>query len=192
MSFLAGLLGALLLMGPVALLVAIGIRSLKGRPDDWRTAGAAMVAGVVVWGVFAAMYEHETPCGADPICPSIFGSPAALRSDDGAGYAILFAGMLAAAAVLGATRRTPSVGIGAALVALPSVLAWWTAPRGDNDGLWVFVFWLMAVVGVLAAGSAETSRAVVVAVRSRRRSSGIDNSCGDGSPANQDRTTPNG
>ena len=172
MSFLAGLLGVLVLMGPVALLVAIGIWSMKGRPDDWRTAGAATVVGVVVWGVFAAMYEHETPCGAAPTCPSIFGSAAPLRSDDGAGYTILFAGMLAAAALLGATRRTPSVGIGAALVAVPSVLAWWTAPRGDNDGLWVLVFWIMAVVGVFAAGSAETARAVVVAIRSRRRAPG--------------------
>jgi hypothetical protein len=178
MSFLAPLLGVLLLMGPVALLVAIGIWSLHGRPSGWRTAAAASAAGVVVWGIFVSLYEHETPCGDAPSCPSIFGSPALLGGDDGAGYLILLAGMLAAAALLGATRSTPSVGIGASVVALPSLLAWSTAPRGDNDGLWVLVFWVLAAVGAFAAGAAETARAVVVEVRSRRRSADDDGSSG--------------
>lgn len=32
------------------------------------------------------------------------------------------------------------------------VLAWWTTPRGDNDGLWLLIFPLLVALVVLVAG----------------------------------------
>jgi hypothetical protein len=172
MSVLVGLVSVLFLMGPVLVLVAIGIWSLRSRPDEWRIAGVAAAVGVGVWAAFTALYEHETPCDGGARCPSIFGSAAPLSSEEGSGYLLLFGGMLIAAAVIGAVTKAPSIAIGASLVALPTVLAWWMAPRGDNDGLWVFIFWALAVLGGFAAGSAETARSIATTVRQRRGSPG--------------------
>jgi MFS family permease len=38
------------------------------------------------------------------------------------------------------------------LVVPALLLAWWTTPRGDNDGLWLLIFPLLAVLSALVAG----------------------------------------
>ena len=66
----------------------------------------------------------------------------------------LFLLLFLAAVVLGALA--PGVAaIGGLLLALPGfVLAPWTAPRGDNDGLWVLIIPMMGVLMLILAGVA--------------------------------------
>lgn len=170
MLSLTGLLSVLLIMGPVLAVVCVGAWTLGTRSYDWRTAGIATIGGTVVWGLFVALYEHEIPCEGTGRCPTVYGFDPPFAVSGGFGYVILVVGMSAAGAVLGATRRSPSIGIGASLVAVPALLAWWTAPRGDNDGLWVLIFWPLAFVGAFSAGCAETARAIAVSCRQRRTS----------------------
>lgn len=47
---------------------------------------------------------------------------------------------------------TSQVRAGLYLVAPALLLAWWTTPRGDNDGLWLLIFPLLAVLAVVVAG----------------------------------------
>ena len=62
----------------------------------------------------------------------------------------------------------PPVTAGAALALGPTLLAWWTAPRGDNDGLWALIFWFLPAFGAVAAVLAAVAERIGVA---RRRSS---------------------
>lgn len=170
MSSLGAIVAILLLMGPVLVLVIVGVWRIGTRAYHWRTAGIATALGIVVWGFFVALYEHETPCGDAARCPTIYGFVAPLAEPNPLGFMVLVGGMVWAAALLGVTRKSPSITIGAFLVALPALLAWWTAPRGDNDGLWVLIFWPLAFVGAFSAGCAETARATAVSYRQRRAS----------------------
>lgn len=52
---------------------------------------------------------------------------------------------------VGWRRLAPPLTTGAALALGPTVLAWWTAPRGDNDGLWALILWFLPALGALAA-----------------------------------------
>ena len=75
-----------------------------------------------------------------------------------------------AAVVLGALTATNESAIVGASVGAPAlVLAGWTAPRGDGDGLWVLWFPLLfgLMIGLAAAGSVG-SWLYAVATRHRR------------------------
>lgn len=168
MVILVGFVAAILLIGPVLVLVGAGFSTMKNRRYEWQTAGIATAFGTVVWGLFVALYEHETPCDGADRCRTIYGFVAPIAEPNSVGYLVLAGGMLGASAILGATRTTSSIAIGASLVALPAVLAWWSAPRGDNDGLWVLIFWLLAFVGAFAAGCAETFRVIAMNFRPTR------------------------
>lgn len=168
MTDLSGLVAFLWLMGPILVLVSIGMWVIRKDRYGWQTAAIAAGIGTVVWLLYAALYEHETPCDGAERCPTVFGFVAPLASDNGDGGRLLIGGMLAAAAALGVRRRTPSITIGAFLVGVPAVLAWWTTPRGDNDGLWILIFLMLAVLGAFATGTAEIARAIAVFSRKRR------------------------
>lgn len=164
---MASLLPLLVIFGPIVALVAVGVWLTRYRPAAWKTAAAAGVLGSIIWAIVVALYEHETPCGGASTCPTWYGFMPPASVPEGIGYLLLFGGMVAASALLGVRTTTPSITIGASLVAFPALLAWWTAPRGDNDGLWVLVFWVLGLVGAFAAACAETARAVASSVRHR-------------------------
>jgi hypothetical protein len=76
-------------------------------------------------------------------------------SDSGSdGSAWYFPATVAAGFLLGAVfaRRWKPIGFG--LVAPQLLLAGWTTPRGDNDGLWTLIFPALMCLGVVAFGSA--------------------------------------
>jgi hypothetical protein len=71
---------------------------------------------------------------------------------DDRGLTILFSVLPLAALALGLTwPEAASTTIGASLVAGPLAMAPWTAPRYDEDGLWVLVFPSLLVWGVVCA-----------------------------------------
>ncbi|HEY7135934.1 MAG TPA: hypothetical protein VIB48_12795 [Acidimicrobiia bacterium] len=59
-----------------------------------------------------------------------------------------FPAMVGAATVLAAICASEWRMVAAGLIAAPLVLAGPTTPRGDNDGLWLFIFPLLVVLGV--------------------------------------------
>lgn len=62
--------------------------------------------------------------------------------------------MLGAAIALGmGSRARPSV-IGFSLVAPQLLMAPWSAPRGDGDGLWILWFPMLGLFGLVLAASA--------------------------------------
>jgi len=70
--------------------------------------------------------------------------------DDTGGEAFLWSSLLAAVALgltLSIDAEAWQVGVG--LAGPPMVLALWTAPRGDNDGLWLLWLPLLAGLGLL-------------------------------------------
>jgi hypothetical protein len=68
----------------------------------------------------------------------------------GAYYALA---LLVSAMILGfANPTTPHFEAGVLMVAPGLLLAAWTAPRGNNDGLWILWFPLLAVFIPLGAG----------------------------------------
>jgi len=90
--------------------------------------------------------------------------------EDTGGTVFLWSSLLAAVA-LGLTTSSDAEAwqVGVGLAGPPLVLAFWTAPRGDNDGLWLL--WLPLLAGLvllltLAAWVAGSS------VRRLRRRSG--------------------
>ena len=48
--------------------------------------------------------------------------------------------------------KMPHLRAGVVLIAPAFALAWWTAPRGDNDGLWMLWFPFLLVLIVFVAG----------------------------------------
>ena len=90
--------------------------------------------------------------------------------DDTGGSAFLWASLLAAVA-LGLRTWTDSEAwmIGIGLAGAPLLLAPWTAPRGDNDGLWLLVFPLLLGLVFLLTFTAWVSGSSTR--RFRRRSS---------------------
>jgi hypothetical protein len=61
--------------------------------------------------------------------------------------------LLVGAAVLGLVLGGHPLVTGALLVAPALLAAPWTAPRGDNDGLWLLIFPGLVWYGLLAAGA---------------------------------------
>lgn len=144
----------ILLMMPLAVLVSVGIiGAVRGRRQVWLSAVGLVLVSTVVWLVYVGLYQHETPCnGRATGCPTVYGYDAPLPDEHPAALLLLVAGFALPAAWVGWRRTVPPVTAGAALALGPTLLAWSTAPRGDNDGLWALIFWSLPVLGALAAG----------------------------------------
>lgn len=154
--------GLILFMMPFTVLVAAGvITAARGRRQVWMSVAGLALASTVVWLGYVGLFQHETPCGRATPCPTVYGFDAPLPDGHPAGILLLFAGFALPAAWVGWRRSVPPLTAGTALAFGPTVLALWTAPRGDNDGLWALILWFLPVLGGLAA--------VVVAVAERVR-----------------------
>lgn len=149
-------------MVPLLALLTAGVIAAARHPrPPWISAVALLVTSTVVWLVYAGLYQHETPCnGKATGCPTVYGYDAPLPDEHIAGILLLLAGFVAPAVWVGWRRLVPPFTTGASLALGPTVLAWWTAPRGDNDGLWALVFWFLPLLGVLAAGVAAVAESV--------------------------------
>jgi hypothetical protein len=64
--------------------------------------------------------------------------------------------------------RTGDFRAGAIFVLSALLLAGWTTPRGDNDGLWLLVFPMLVVLGLLFAGSHWVGSRINTIARSTR------------------------
>ncbi len=155
--------GLTIFLTPLAVLVVLGlIFAAQGRRRVWISVAVLALVSTVVWLVYVGLYQHETPCnGRIAGCPTVYGYNAPLPDEAPIGMLLLLAGFALPAAWVGWRRSVPPVTAGAALALGPTVLALWTAPRGDNDGLWALILWFLPVLGGLAA--------VVVAVVGRVR-----------------------
>jgi hypothetical protein len=172
----------LFLLGPSALLLVTGVWALAQRyPPGWEKAIVGpLVTGALTWFLFIGLYPHEDPCDAnggrryrdsEPMqelhpCPTVYGYDASASEEDASGGLILLGGFLGPALWFGSRRRLPARTIGASTVVVPLLLAWSTTPRGDNDGLWLLIFWYLPIVGGLAMIAAALGRVVR---RPRRR-----------------------
>ena len=146
-------------MAPLLVLVTAGVIAARRHPrPPWIPAFAAFVTSTVVWLVYSGLHQHETPCNGEATgCPTVYGYDAPLPDEHIAGILLLLAGFVVPAVWVGWRRLVPPFTTGASLALGPTVLAWWTAPRGDNDGLWALVFWFLPLLGVLAAGVAAVA-----------------------------------
>lgn len=104
----------------------------------------AAVVGTLAWIVLVADFDAARP-------------QSYVNTEDPDGPFAVFAGvtMIAAPAVLGALFPGYGGGIGLGLMGPAFLLAPWTAPRGDGDGLWVFVFFYLVVMWLPAAAVAD-------------------------------------
>ena len=162
--------GLIFFFAPSAVLGAAGvIGAARARRQVWTSAAVLALVSTLVWLVYVGLYERETPCGSRTArCPTVYGYDAPLPDEHPAGILLLLAGFALPAARVGWRRVMPPVTAGAALALGPTLLAWWTAPRGDNDGLWALIFWFLPALGALAAIVAAVAEHIGVA---RRRSS---------------------
>ena len=158
----AVLAGLVFSVAPLVVLVAVGVIAGARQPrPPWIPAAALVVASTAVWLVYVGLYQHETPCdGVTTGCPTVYGYGAPLPDEHIAGILLLLAGFALPAVWVGWRRLVPPVTTGASLAFGPTVLALWTAPRGDNDGLWALVFWFLPVLGGLAAVVAAVAERV--------------------------------
>lgn len=128
-----------------------------------------IATSTVVWLVEVGLFQHETPCTAGSTgCPTVYGYDAPLQDGHPVGGALLLGGFLIPAAWFGWRRLAPPLTVGASLALGPTLLAWWTAPRGDNDGLWTLVFWQLPALGGLAAVVSSLADRVGATRRGRR------------------------
>jgi hypothetical protein len=73
------------------------------------------------------------------------------------GNAALFPVLLVAAALGGLIAPKQSRIVGVMLVAPALVLSPWTAPRGDNDGLWLLIVPVLALFMLVTIAAAHTA-----------------------------------
>ena len=115
----------------------------------------------MAWLAYVGLYQHETPCpGSVGRCNTIYGYGAPVPDEHPLGIVLLVGTFSMAAAWTGLRRSARALEIGAALVVGPLILAGWTAPRGDNDGLWSLVFLLLPVAGGFAASIAAIAERI--------------------------------
>ncbi|MGQ0830756.1 MAG: RDD family protein [Microthrixaceae bacterium] len=150
------------LYGPLLGLVSAGALALgRDRQRPWATIAGLVAVSTLAWLLFVGLYQHETPCSTgNSGCPTVFGYDAPVGDENPIGPVLVLSVFVAPAAWSGWRRRAPALTIGAALTVGPTLLALWTAPRGDNDGLWVLVLWFLPVLGGLAAIVAALARRV--------------------------------
>lgn len=103
------------------------------RPADAiGTVLVALVAGLVVWLVVVAL---PTSSNAEP---------------NGTPYIVVLCLLAIALGLLWPKGLFHSLLVGASLMLPGLVLVWWTAPRGDEDGLWLLWFMVVPWAGALA------------------------------------------
>ena len=168
------LLALIFLLTPLLALLAAGIVALVHRGQArWTVVLALVAASTLAWLAFVGLYQHETPCAGratrDALCPTIYGYDAVLPDGHFAGILLLLASFAVPAALAGWRRLAAPPTIGASLALGPTLLAVWSAPRGDNDGLWTLIFFLLPALGGLAAVVAGVAGRMAVA---RARSAG--------------------
>lgn len=136
----------------VVLVVMDAVAAARQPGAPWTPAPALVLASTTVWLVYAGLYQHETPCnGMTTGCPTVYGYAAPLPDEHAAGIVLILVGFAVPALWVGWRRLASPLATGASLAVGPTVLAWWTAPRGDNDGLWILVFLSLPMLGGLAA-----------------------------------------
>lgn len=157
-------------MAPLLVLVTAGLGAATKQPrPSWGPVLVLLVASMATWLVVVGLYQHETPCdGRSTGCPTVYGYDAPLPDESAVGVLLLLAGFVVPAAWVGWRRLAPPLTAGAALAVGPTALAWWTAPRGDNDGLWVLILWFLPALGGLAGILAAVAARVGATRRSRR------------------------
>lgn len=106
---------------------------------------------------------------------TVYGYAAPLSDEHPAGMALLLVGFALPAAWAGWRGLAPSLTVGAALAMGPTLLAFGTAPRGDNDGLWVLMLFLLPMLGVGAAIVAELAHRIATNRRRSRSEGGATN-----------------
>jgi hypothetical protein len=104
------------------------------RPAFW----VGLLVGLSVWIATMARYPRVSD---DP--------------HESNGNAALFPLLALAAVILGAVEPRRSKWVAASLVIAPLLLAPWTTPRGDEDGLWGLIFPMLFVLGALLIACAE-------------------------------------
>ena len=152
----------LFVMAPLVVLVATGMIASARRPSPpLRTVLSMVVASTIAWLVYVGLFQHGTPCdGKTTGCPTVYGYDAPLPDEHSAGIVVMLAGFFLPALWVGWRRLAPPWTTGASLALGPTVLAWWTAPRGDNDGLWALVFWFLPALGGFAVAVAAVAERV--------------------------------
>lgn len=138
---------------PVVVLLIIGGTAAARRPlTTWTAVPALVGISTTVWLVYAGLYQHEIPCdGRTTGCPTVYGYDAPLPDGHVAGLVLVLAAFAIPALWIGWRRLATPFTTGVSLAIGPIVLAWWTTPRGDNDGLWILVFFGLPMLGGLAA-----------------------------------------
>lgn len=116
---------------------------------------AVVVAGALAWLTYVALVPHSTIGDAR----TVFGTTPRYGDDDSI-ILLPFAVMIVAAAIAGWRRVAPALTIGSAVILVPFLLAWWTTPQGDGDGLWALIFVMLPVFGGAAALVAGIARGV--------------------------------
>jgi hypothetical protein len=106
-----------------------------------------VVVGALAWLAYVALLPHTT---LDANNLTVFGTTARYSENDSI-VLLPFAAMLVAAAVAGWRRVAPALSIGVAVVSVPFLLAYWTTPQGDQDGLWGLIFFMLPMLGGAAA-----------------------------------------
>lgn len=159
------LAGLAFLFGPALVLVAVAAAQTSAQGwRDWPRLLPLVAVSTAAWLVFVGLFQHETPCGRyDSRCDTVYGWRAPLPDEHPLGSILVLGGFLVPAVLAGRSRLAPPAAVGAALTVGPVALALWTAPRGDNDGLWALIFWYLAILGLLASCVAAVSGRVAVA-----------------------------
>lgn len=158
------------MLAPLLALVVGGVVAARGsgRPRRGALVGL-VVSSSAVWLIYVGLYQHQTPCSSGTTgCPTVYGYGAPLPDEHPLGMAILLVGFAIPAAWSGWRRLAPPLTTGASLAVGPTLVAWWTAPRGDNDGLWTLVLWLLPILG----GGAAVVAAVAQRIAANRRQAG--------------------
>lgn len=118
-------------------------RSADGRTRQSRLGRATVMAACVVAGLFEWSIFVVGRIGDEPV-PAGF-----------------WVSILVTVAVVGVASESSATGIAAAVFLSPFVAAGWTAPRGDNDGLWTLIFFEFAMAAIVGCVGVVVLRRVI-------------------------------
>lgn len=163
-----------IVLGPAFVVLLAGlVAAVRSERLDAAGLGALVVITSIGWMIAVGLLPHESPCARDGVlvtkCPTVFGYDSPLENEHPVGTLIVLGTVLISAVWAGCRRIAPAASVGAAVIAGPLFLAWWTAPRGDNDGLWMFLFLGLAFLGLIGAFAAAIAERVSTQRRISRR-----------------------